>query len=985
LTTSASKWVGGVVAPNGYIYGIPYDSASVLKIDPTTDTATTFGNFVGTAKWRGGVLAPDGHIYGIPYDSNTILKIDPTTDTATTTYSLGPIFRKQITISHTYVTTDLINFPLCVKITADTDIGAACLASGDDITFTDADGINLAVECETFSVTSGSATGVFWVCVPLISSASNTAIYCCYGDSLATPRTNTTSVWDSDFKGVWHLGDGSTLSAADSTNSGSSGTITGITAGAGQTDGCAVFDGSTSHGISVPPGSNFDLTNNTTLECWFKTSFAGSPYQTMIALFDESVSSGTPIGYRIVISGSGSNYKIQFGMRTVDAGTWYNVFSSTAGLNNGIWHHVAVVRADILATVYVDGVSVATLSVPSDPVSAPYGAFRFGNSYYNGMLNEPFTGSIDETRISQTNRSASWVIFTYRNQSSSNQLTWGNQTAFHRWSGGVLAANGYIYGIPSNSDTILKIDPATDTVTTFGSLGSGSDLKWIGGVLSPDGSIYGIPYNNSEILKISTASDITTAIGKQVYYKQITISCTHVSTDLINFPLCVVITSDADMGAKCLPSGYDIYFTDSCRNMLYVEQESFSITNGLATGVFWVRVPVVSSSTNTIINCCYGDSEATARTNTTSVWDSNFRGVWHLGDGTTLSVKDSTAYACDGVNSGATASTGPVGGCAYVDGSTYITVDNAYVNLTTSLTMSCWAKRIGWMGAWASLLCKPYYLSSWTMPYQHYRIARSSTNDVFAYTTNTQTDAGVINTTNIGDGVWYHIAASMSAGAAYMYVNGVLVDSGSCPVPIACSGTTPLYICHTGTGDVNFRGYVDEVRLSDMARSDAWIAFEYYNQYSGEITWGSESTIRTCGYRVPAVFAGGVISMNNIIYGIPSDNASSILKIDPITDTATTFGTITDVARWAGGVLGPNGLIYGIPHNSTTILQIDPTTDTFTTFSSLTGTSKWCGGSVSLDGAIYGIPYTSDTVLKIGASLDDVQSGFCLSRYFNKF
>ena len=42
----------------------------------STDTATTFGNFSGTGKWFGGVLAPNGCIYGIPRDSTSVLKID---------------------------------------------------------------------------------------------------------------------------------------------------------------------------------------------------------------------------------------------------------------------------------------------------------------------------------------------------------------------------------------------------------------------------------------------------------------------------------------------------------------------------------------------------------------------------------------------------------------------------------------------------------------------------------------------------------------------------------------------------------------------------------------------------------------------------------------------------------------------------------------------------------------------------------------------
>ena len=87
--TGSTKWQGGVLAPNGKIYGIPYNSTTVLEIDPVTKTATTFGSLTGSSKWIGGVLAPNGKIYGIPWDSTTVLEIDPVTRTATTFGSLS--------------------------------------------------------------------------------------------------------------------------------------------------------------------------------------------------------------------------------------------------------------------------------------------------------------------------------------------------------------------------------------------------------------------------------------------------------------------------------------------------------------------------------------------------------------------------------------------------------------------------------------------------------------------------------------------------------------------------------------------------------------------------------------------------------------------------------------------------------------------------------------------------------------------------------
>ena len=71
---------GGVLAPNGKIYGIPDgETSTILEIDPSDP---------GSAKpipipsytsggWGGGVLAPNGKIHGIPNGTNTILEIDP--------------------------------------------------------------------------------------------------------------------------------------------------------------------------------------------------------------------------------------------------------------------------------------------------------------------------------------------------------------------------------------------------------------------------------------------------------------------------------------------------------------------------------------------------------------------------------------------------------------------------------------------------------------------------------------------------------------------------------------------------------------------------------------------------------------------------------------------------------------------------------------------------------------------------------------------
>ena len=91
FSDDTNKWFGGVLAPNGKIYGIPSNSTSVLIIDPVTNTVdtTTITGLTGSNKWRGGVLAPNGKIYGIPYNNSSVLIIDPVTNTVDTTTISG--------------------------------------------------------------------------------------------------------------------------------------------------------------------------------------------------------------------------------------------------------------------------------------------------------------------------------------------------------------------------------------------------------------------------------------------------------------------------------------------------------------------------------------------------------------------------------------------------------------------------------------------------------------------------------------------------------------------------------------------------------------------------------------------------------------------------------------------------------------------------------------------------------------------------------
>jgi len=64
-----SKWLGGVLAPNGKIFGMPQNAKNLLIIDPENGTATVGSVDIDSStsqtmnnKWAGGVLGTNGKI-----------------------------------------------------------------------------------------------------------------------------------------------------------------------------------------------------------------------------------------------------------------------------------------------------------------------------------------------------------------------------------------------------------------------------------------------------------------------------------------------------------------------------------------------------------------------------------------------------------------------------------------------------------------------------------------------------------------------------------------------------------------------------------------------------------------------------------------------------------------------------------------------------------------------------------------------------------
>ena len=346
----------------------------------------------------------------------------------------GWSYRKAITIDNANVDSDLTDFPLLVKITADADIGDGAQADGDDIRFTDSGGTTLLpYEEESWTGGAGNdATADFWVKVPTVATAADSTIYAYYGKSDAADGQDAMNVWDSNFKGVWHLPNGTTLGVLDSTSNANNGTINGVVATAGKVDGAGSFDGTNSN-VDIGNKDIFDFgTSPFAVSAWFKApSSAKKDYRTIIA---RSYNPGLWIQSR-------ATGHIDFS--TSDS---FDV-ETTGDYFDNAWHHITAVRNSTAANdskIYMDGSLDGQGTVAAS-------ASNDANLYIGSFVtigNRVWDGTLDEVRISSAARSAAWVKFEYNNMASAtNELTFGSQLT------SVLTNAYWIGGTGNWSDT----------------------------------------------------------------------------------------------------------------------------------------------------------------------------------------------------------------------------------------------------------------------------------------------------------------------------------------------------------------------------------------------------------------------------------------------------------------------------------------------------------------------------------------------------
>lgn len=348
----------------------------------------------------------------------------------------GYQYQRVLTLDHTKVSTmsaTYANFPILISttgVTLSTSVSGGHLsnANGYDLIYSTNSDCSYKIFWDTETVnTTGSATRNEWVQVPSISSNTDTLIYLCYGNSAITSYQGvSTNTWDSNFKGVWHLSNGTTLSGADSTVNANNGTLTNTpTATTAIIDGGAVYISTNSQSISIADNATLKP-SSVTWSMWFKRD--GNQANTQHRLIEKGTSAlGQPFGSYFAQFCGGDASCIQFLIGV--SGTAAGWTSPTGTFTDLTWYNVALTYDKVNIRSYVNGVLKNTTSA-SGSISYDTNPLSFGAVSDNvGGFGNYFNGSEDEIRLSSGIRTDGWIQTEYNTvNSSATFITFGAET-----------------------------------------------------------------------------------------------------------------------------------------------------------------------------------------------------------------------------------------------------------------------------------------------------------------------------------------------------------------------------------------------------------------------------------------------------------------------------------------------------------------------------------------------------------------------------
>jgi hypothetical protein len=244
-----------------------------------------------------------------------------------------------------------------------------------------------------FLLRYNGATGevIMRVKVPSLTGGMLVCLGC--GDATLTTDGSSAATFSNNFLGVYPFGNGTTLSMADATGTNNA-TNHGATAGAGQVDGCAVFNGTSQY---IDLGSVFNPVALT-----YSALVKGVAWTNAYNAIIVRVNAGNAIYTMFFVKSNGKLSAWAMGTSSVSAdGTGPTTIAT------GTWYHLAMTYDSVNGLkAYINGVLELSVAA-SGALNTTAIPTNIGNDTIN--VNRFLNGSIQQLHVSSVARAASWI------------------------------------------------------------------------------------------------------------------------------------------------------------------------------------------------------------------------------------------------------------------------------------------------------------------------------------------------------------------------------------------------------------------------------------------------------------------------------------------------------------------------------------------------------------------------------------------------
>ena len=321
------------------------------------------------------------------------------------------------------------------------------------------------------------------------------------------------------------------------------------------------------------------------------------------------------------------------------------------------------------------------------------------------------------------------------------------------------------------------------------------------------------------------------------YSKRITLNTSssgaNVSGDVYDFPVLIRLDSSNFNFSTAKSNGEDIRFTRYDNDTTYLAHEIKYWDNVNEEAEIWVKVDTIFGDTIThYLTMHWGNNSASDSSNSGAVFDTtnNYKGVWHLNEGSGNTAIDATYYDYDGTFNGGLPDErdGVITNCQDFDGSgDYISFSDK-CNVTSEWSIMFWVKpdspdnyeRIFIQGD--DGCASRQFSVHW---YDNHIELYSATDG--------SNGKSQIGSDTLPDAQWSHVVFTYDGSTHKVYVNGDTASSSSlCQYDMSVGGD--IYMgCKEGSGNY-WTGKLDEVRVINDDRSADWIKLSYENQKTNQ-------------------------------------------------------------------------------------------------------------------------------------------------------